>query len=135
MDSHFYHIQLNIDFANLPFYKSLFEFVGWSTIFEAENIIGFKSATNGDIWFSHTPNSSTQNYDALGMNHLALKVSKQTDINDIHDYLTKNKIESRFETPRHRPEFAGDESETYYQVMFESPDKILFEFVYVGKKN
>ena len=27
------------------------------------------------------------------------------------------------------------ESETYYQVMFESPDKVLFEVVYTGAKS
>ena len=39
-----------------------------------------------------------------------------------------------FETPRHRPEFAESDGHTYYQVMFASPDGILFEIVYVGPK-
>jgi hypothetical protein len=38
-----------------------------------------------------------------------------------------------FETPRHRPEFSSEDS-TYYQIMFESPDRILLEFVYTGPK-
>jgi hypothetical protein len=32
---------------------------------------------------------------------------------------------------RHRPEFAQGEDQTYYQVMFASPDRILLEVVYV----
>ena len=36
-----------------------------------------------------------------------------------------------FETPRYRPDFSS-EPNTYYQIMFESPDRILFEIVYVG---
>jgi hypothetical protein len=39
-----------------------------------------------------------------------------------------------FGTPQHRPEFAQGEDQTYYQVMFESPDRILLEVVYTGPK-
>ncbi len=39
-----------------------------------------------------------------------------------------------FGTPKHRVEFADSPKETYYQIMFESPDKILFEIVYKGEK-
>jgi hypothetical protein len=49
-------------------------------------------------------------------------------------YLKQHGIKALFETPRHRPEFSGSEAETYYQVMFESPDRILFEVVYTGPK-
>jgi hypothetical protein len=34
----------------------------------------------------------------------------------------------------HRPEFASSEAGTYYQVMFRSPDGILFELVYIGPR-
>ncbi len=37
-------------------------------------------------------------------------------------------------TPRHRPEFSQGPDQTYYQVMFESPDRVLFEVVYTGPK-
>ena len=43
-------------------------------------------------------------------------------------------VQPLFDTPRHRPEFRDDPKETYYQVMFESPDKVLFEVVYSGLK-
>ena len=43
-------------------------------------------------------------------------------------------LRTLFETPRHRPDFAHGEDTTYYQVMFESPDRILFEIVYTGPK-
>jgi len=39
-----------------------------------------------------------------------------------------------FETPRHRPEFAQSPEQTYYQIMFETPDRILLEVVYIGVK-
>lgn len=44
-------------------------------------------------------------------------------------------VELLFETPRHRPEFTESEEQTYYQVMFESPDRILLEVVYTGPKS
>ena len=34
-----------------------------------------------------------------------------------------------FETPRHRAEFTNSPEQTYYQVMFETPDRILVEIV------
>ncbi len=48
------------------------------------------------------------------------------------NYLRERNIPPLFDTPRHRPEFAMNEEYTYYQVMFESPDRILFEIVYMG---
>jgi hypothetical protein len=48
-------------------------------------------------------------------------------------WLKESGIPHLFETPRHRPEFSEGDN-TYYQVMFESPDRILFEVVYTGPK-
>jgi hypothetical protein len=47
-------------------------------------------------------------------------------------YLTARGVAPLFNTPCHRPEFARDEQSTYYQVMFETPDRILIEIVYIG---
>ena len=49
-------------------------------------------------------------------------------------YLQARGMALLFETPRHRPEFARDEQSTYYQVMFETPDRLLLEIVYIGPK-
>ncbi len=134
MKSYLYHIQLNIDFKNIYFYKNLLIFLGWKTIEEGKDIAGFKSGTNGDIWLLPKTKGIANNYDGNGMNHLALRVDKQTDIDEIITYLQKNKITMLFDTPKHRPEFVSGKNKTYYQVMFESPDKILFEVVYLGNK-
>jgi len=48
------------------------------------------------------------------------------------DYLKKAGVPALFETPRHRPDFCSSPDQTYYQVMFESPDRLLFEVVYSG---
>ena len=73
-------------------------------------------------------------YDGRGMNHLAVAVEKQSDVDQAVEYLKQHKVEALFETPRHRPEFSAP-GMTYYQVMFESPDKLLFEVVYTGPKD
>ena len=61
-------------------------------------------------------------------------LSKIENVHDVKSYLEKNNIVMLFDTPRHRPEFVSNKNETYYQIMFESPDKILFEVVYIGLK-
>ncbi len=111
------------------------EFMGWNVIFETEGGIGYKCHTNGDLWFVEADKNEFTDYDAKGVNHISLRVSKMSDVDEIKDYLEKNNIEMLFDTPKHRPEFTVSENETYYQIMFESPDKILFEVVYIGTKN
>ena len=68
------------------------------------------------------------------MNHLAISVSSQAAVDKTVVYLQEHNIKMLFETPRHRPEFCSSTEETYYQVMFESPDRILFEVVYLGNR-
>ena len=133
MKSSFYHVQLNIDFSNLTFYKELFSFLGWSIIFEVNDVIGYNSKKDGDLWFVKNTSGKRQDYDAIGVNHLSIRVEFQQDIDAIATYLRKKHIQHLFETPRHRPEFSS-EGNTYYQVMFTSPDNILFEIVYIGPK-
>ncbi|MCA9386601.1 hypothetical protein KC669_01060 [Candidatus Dojkabacteria bacterium] len=135
MKSHFYHIQLNIDFSkNNSFYKELMNFLGWSIIFEGEDMMGYKSDVSGDLWFVDSEKEENQDYDEKGLNHVAIRVEEQKNIDEIVRFLREKNINTLFDTPRHRPEFRDSEDETYYQVMFESPDKILFEIVYIGPK-
>lgn len=134
MKSYFYHIQVNISFKNLSFYKDLMSFLGWTIIFEKTDTIGFKSDRNGDLWFVNNSTQETNDYDKKGMNHLSLRVEKQTNVDEVTNFLKERHIQALFGTPRHRPEFTDKSSETYYQVMFNSPDNILFEVVYVGTK-
>ena len=134
MKSHLYHLQVNIDKENLSFYHQFMSFMGWQVIFQDDSMAGFKSHSTGDLWFVPKMADARNNYDGNGVNHISLRVDSLDDVNKVADYLQKNGVTTLFETPRHRPEFASGEKETYYQVMFESPDKILFEVVYVGVK-
>lgn len=135
MKSHFYHSQINVDLSkNKSFYKDLFEFLGWTIIFEEAEMIGFKSESNGDLWFIEPDDKVQQDYDRIGMNHLSIRVDELKNVDEITEMLKQKGISTLFETPKHRPEFTGDPTKTYYQIMFESPDKILFEIVYIGAK-
>lgn len=134
MKSYFYHLQINIDFQNIAFYKGLMEFMGWNVIFEEDEVIGYKSGTNGDLWFVQANHNQTSDYDTTGVNHISIRVEKMSDIDEAKSYLEENNVKMLFDIPRHRPEFTSKDNETYYQIMFESPDKILLEIVYIGSK-
>jgi catechol 2,3-dioxygenase-like lactoylglutathione lyase family enzyme len=142
MKSHLYHLQLNVDYTqHSSFYKELMTFLGWSLIFESEGVVGkynglagYRSGTTGDLWFVDSTDKTKTDYDQMGMNHLSIRVEKQADVDDTITFLKTKGIKTLFETPRHRPEFTSEKDETYYQVMFTSPDNILFEVVYIGPK-
>jgi catechol 2,3-dioxygenase-like lactoylglutathione lyase family enzyme len=142
MTSQFGHLQINIDPANLGFYRDLFNFLAWSTIVDEDcdgsggGMLGVGDAKGASLWFGGYGNNGAKNdYDGIGVNHIALSVAAQKDVDAAADFLTSKQVEHLFETPRHRPDFGMDDSQTYYQVMFKSPDNLLFEIVYIGPKD
>lgn len=135
MNSHLYHLQINIDFQkNFTFYKDFMTFVGWTPIFEANDMAGYKSSEKADLWFVDAQKKELTDYDKMGVNHIAIRVESQKDVDNVVEFIKARGIPPLFETPRHRPDFATSETETYYQVIFETPDKIQVEVVYIGKK-
>jgi len=133
MKSNLGHLQVNIQIKNKAFYKDLFNFLGWSVLYEDENIIGVGCEKGASLWFCAGLKDLKNDYDGIGMNHLGVSVDQQSEVDEAVAYLKAQGVSALFETPRHRSEFSGEGS-TYYQVMFESPDKILFEIVYTGPK-
>ena len=127
------HVVFMINPANAGFYKDLLTFLGWKPIFEGDGSIGVAGANGASLWFMGEAKSISNDYDGPGVNHFALGVGRQADVDTAASYLTENGVALLFNTPRHRPEFSGEGS-TYYQIMFESPDRILFEIVYIGPK-
>jgi catechol 2,3-dioxygenase-like lactoylglutathione lyase family enzyme len=124
------HIQINISAKNLPFYKELFGFLGWTPLYEDENMLGV--GDEHGFWFAPAMKEVKNDYDGPGVNHIGIAVSAQPHVDEAVAYLKAHNIEALFETPRHRPEFSHGPENTYYQVMFETPDRILFEIVYTG---
>ncbi len=135
METRLGHIQLNIRPVNVPFYKDLMTFLGWHVIHESDSMIGVGDKPGSSLWFMGQANDSSNDYDGSGMNHLAIAAESQADVDAVAGYLRERNVTALFETPRHRPEFAASADQTYYQVMFESPDRILLEVVYTGPKS
>ncbi len=134
MQSNLGHMQLNVQPDNLGFYKDWLTFMGWKMIFDSEDAFGIADTKGTSLWFIGYVKDVQNDYDGPGVNHLAISVSEQTDVDSAAKYLTDHGVEHLFETPRHRPDFSGDGPDTYYQVMFETPDRILIEIVYTGPK-
>lgn len=136
MKSQFGHLQVNVDSAHLGFYRDLFNFLEWSAIVDGDAMLGVGDANNASLWFGGYGNDGAKNdYDGIGVNHIALSVAAQKDVDTAADFLASKKVEHLFETPRHRPDFGMGDDQTYYQVMFKSPDNLLFEIVYIGPKD
>jgi catechol 2,3-dioxygenase-like lactoylglutathione lyase family enzyme len=134
MKSHFAHMQLNVQPGNLSFYKDLFTFMGWKIVYDDDNYFGVADGNRTSLWFSGEVKDVAYDYDGPGLNHIGIGVSAQSDVDRAASYVAERGIQHLFETPRHRPDFSGDGPNTYYQVMFETPDRILVEIVYTGPK-
>ncbi|MGH2610518.1 MAG: hypothetical protein ACRDHF_15665 [Tepidiformaceae bacterium] len=135
METSLAHLQVNIRPENLPFYRDLFSFLGWNTLYEAEGTLGTGGKNGASLWFVAEANGAANDYDGPGVNHLGIEAPSQAAVDATVTYLHDKQVRSLFETPRHRPEFSSGEGQTYYQVMFESPDRVLFEVVYTGPKS
>ena len=132
MQTHLAHMQLNVQAANLPFYNQLFTFLGWRVLYDGDGMLGV-GAGQASLWFVGQAQGPIADYDGPGMNHLAIGAAAQADVDAAAGYLAERGVAALFETPRHRAEFSSGDK-TYYQVMFETPDRILIEIVYTGPK-
>jgi len=132
MRTHFAHIQFNVAPTNVPFYRNLLDFLGWQTIHASDDMIGVAGKNGESLWFMGPVKPVANDHDGPGMNHLAIGTESQADVDAVATYLGEQGVALLFETPRHRPEFSQADGHTYYQIMFESPDRILFEVVYTG---
>jgi hypothetical protein len=128
------HMQINVRPANMSFYKDLASFLGWKTLYDSAEMLGVAGTNEASLWFAAAANEANNDYDGRGVNHLGIGVTAQSDVDSAAAWLKERGVELLFETPRHRPEFSSD-GQTYYQVMFESPDRILLEVVYTGPKS
>jgi catechol 2,3-dioxygenase-like lactoylglutathione lyase family enzyme len=135
MKTHLGHLELRVAPANLAFYADLFAFLGWKALYQDDNMLGLGSGERASLWFTTEVNAASNDYDGAGVNHIGIATTTQAEVDEAAAYLDGKGIAPLFETPRHRPDFASSESETYYQVMFESPDRVLFEIVYTGPKS
>ena len=133
METHLSHLVFNVQPSNLRFYNELFSFLGWVVLYDGDGMLGM-GVGQTSIWFGGQAEGVVTDYDGPGLNHLALGTATQADVDSAVTWLAERGVAALFETPRHRPEFTSSEDNTYYQVMFETPDRILVEIVYIGPK-
>ncbi len=126
------HIVINIHPKNMQFYKDLFAYLGWEVVRDQPEKFGARDRQGSGVWFVCPAKEVENDYDGPGMNHLALITDTQQDVDNACEYLRRHNVQLLFDTPRHRPEFCHVPNQTYYQVMFESPDKVLLEIYYKG---
>ncbi|MHC1781504.1 MAG: VOC family protein [Anaerolineaceae bacterium] len=126
------HIILNVKPENMEFYKKFFGYLGWDILRDQPTKFGAGDCNGAGVWVVCPAKEARNDYDGVGMNHLAIFVDAQQDVDQVCSYITGEGIQALFDTPRHRPEFCHVPNQTYYQVMFESPDGILFEVYYKG---
>lgn len=128
------HLQVNVDSSNLAFYDVLFAHLGWDPILTNEQMTSFNSVGDVSLWFIGGANDAKNDRDGVGVNHIALAAESQAEVDRTAAFLKERGVELLFDTPQHRPDFSWQDGHTYYQVMFASPDGILFEHVYIGPK-
>jgi catechol 2,3-dioxygenase-like lactoylglutathione lyase family enzyme len=134
MQTTLYHLQINVRPENLQFYRDVMSFLGWATLMDQEQFFGAGASNGASLWFIGEVKDAANHYDGPGVNHIAIGAQSQADVDATVAYLSGRGVPALFETPRHRPEFSQGPDQTYYQVMFESPDRVLFEVVYTGPK-
>ena len=134
MRTQIHHLQFDVRADNLPFYRDLLQFLGWTPVYEDATALGVSEPDSPrSLWFMSLANDAANDYDGPGLNHFAFGVDAQGDVDEAAAWLRDRGVDLLWETPRHRDEFSSDGS-TYYQVMFESPDRIQFEVVYTGPR-
>ena len=135
MNVSLYHLQLNVSSAkkSLPFYKALFDYLGYKIIDESPGHIGVSNGTT-DFWIIETEPGFTKNgfhRKNTGINHLAFKVDSKDDVDRFcKDFLKKKKIPTLYGTPKVFPEY----KKGYYAVFFEDPDRIKLEVVFIPSR-
>src|SRR5690348_2682031 len=107
-------------------------FLGWKTRYAGGGFLGVAGPLVASFWVVGQVMDVAHECERPGVSQLALRADAQTHVDAATAYLTGRGVALLFETPRHRPDFPQGEGRTYYQIMFESPDRILFEFVYIG---
>src|ERR1700712_1548494 len=100
MKSQFGHLQVNVDGKNLGFYRDLLQFLEWTPYTaDSDAMVGYGDANGGSLWFG--PYESTlrpNDYDGVGVNHIAIGVSAQADVDTAVAYLNDKGVTPLFET-------------------------------------
>jgi catechol 2,3-dioxygenase-like lactoylglutathione lyase family enzyme len=125
------HVRFNVEEQNLGFYRELFAALGWRPWHDDERLLGVGDPTGSSLWFDAGVNGAVNDRHGAGFNHVAVHASARHEVDEAVAFLRGQGIELLFGTPCRRPEYESEAS-MYYSAMFESPDRILMEIVYIG---
>ena len=132
MISRLYHVQINVGSGGsaLPFYRDLFAFLEWRTIYDEDGIAAFSDGAT-DLWLIPTDTrfvDSGFHRKRTGLNHLAFRVDRREDVERFRDeFMAPRRIAALYDTPREFPEYAPG----YFAVFFEDADRIKLEVAHV----
>jgi catechol 2,3-dioxygenase-like lactoylglutathione lyase family enzyme len=132
--THLGHVVMYGDQQNVGFYRDLFGYLGWTTVYDEGGILGISDGGQYQLYFEGESNGTAHDHDGTGLNHLAVITESQADVDAASTWLRSKGVELLYGTPCNRPEHAESENHLYYSAMFESPDRILLEVVYTGPK-
>ncbi len=124
------HLQLNVSPANFDYYRRLLTQLGFQVPESDGYVSGFGDGVS--LWFIGSDVAEQQDHDHRGVNHISINADAVADVDAAAALLADLETEALFGTPQRRDDFIGGGETDYYQVMFRSPDGILFEVVYTG---
>jgi glyoxylase I family protein len=132
MKASVYHVQLNVVDArvSVPFYRDLLGYFEYRVTLGKPDLLGMSNGTT-DFWIVQTPEeraSRRPHRKNPGLNHVALRVERRTDVDRFHDeFLTPRAVPVLYGGPREYPEYRPG----YYAVFFEDPDRLKLEVVHI----
>ena len=135
MKAQVYHFQINVQETSrsLPFYKALFGYLEYRTVYETDAMAGF-SGRGSDIWVIGTePAHAGHGFHRKrpGLNHVAFRVERREEVDRFRDeFMSPRRLPPLYETPREFPEYRPG----YYAVFFEDPDRVKLEVVHIPGK-
>ena len=132
METFLYHVQINVTDAavSLPFYRALFGYLEFTTLVEANDVLGVSNGTT-DFWIMATPPDRAAtgfHRKNPGLNHLCFGVRERGDVDRfVAEFMTAHSIGALYDSPREYPEYRPG----YYAVFFEDPDRLKLEVAHV----
>ena len=132
MKAYLYHVQINVrePRRTIPFYRSLFDFLEYRVIVEADEMLGVSNGTT-DFWLmAAAPDRRPARFHRKnpGVNHLCFGVWERADVDRFaSDFMRPRDILSLYGSPREYPEYRPG----YYAVFLEDPERLKLEVAHV----
>lgn len=130
------HIEINVSdiVVSKAFYTKILSQLGWKQFdLDDEHVCGFKALDNTHLFLVQTENKFKENgfhRKNIGLNHIAFRVENSEQVEVFNDFLKAEKITTLYhDAPK---DYSSEyQTEQYYTIFFEDPDRIKLEVVFV----